>query len=235
MSVIKAAPVQGTFSGFVPRRKVQEPARPQPTPKVAKQKSLSELLSELNTAEQRQLLQKHFAEEFSQLEQEARQQGYEQAKQEAEGYFVEQFQQQQDKLNEQISLWHELVASLKDTTSWKLEDEETATLLMCQAMDELLGTSLDNKELVHQQITQAIKDYGQKGLHTMFLAPLQYEQYLLLKEQLPELEIAIKPDFELKPGSYRLALANGSVQHDLLEAHAAFYQAIQKRFSQKEG
>jgi len=236
MSSVKMVNISGTKVSFVPpvqsETTIDAPdEKLHRTPLIEPALSPQQALSMLSKDELSSLLNQHFAveinERFEAAHAEGQKQGYEDIQSQLQG----EQDQKLAELEQVIEAWRKASQTTIETNEWVISSQDDINAIVFKALCKLIGDSLTDAEASARMISNVVAQYSAFKPKLMKVSTFQFEQLESLKKlNLFGDEVHIAKDENLAPGSFRLELNSGSIEHDLDSS----LQSLRQSFAQQE-
>lgn len=227
MTSVKLVGVRGKQTSFIPDIGPNTDAVPQAEEQtaVAAGPSPAELLGRLAPDDIKVLMKNLYAKELKAEFEAAYTEGRNQATEETQARLEAEHQTKVNELDLLIGEWKKTVESAVDNASIDLEDRNAIAVLVFDAVCKLLSHAVLDKQTSLALVHSILEQKAVQSAKHILVSETQFKQ-LEAAKVLSVADTDIKPDAGIAPGSYKVALTNGEIEHDLHHALQQFQQSL---------
>ena len=231
MQVIKAPKLTGVQGAYTPDLEPQVVEPQVVAPQEEKEEPINLLkrqLLGLDENTRKALVAETFAEEIEALANNAKEDGFQQGQTLASQSIEAAVQEEKETLATLIETWTDNVNQSLQEAIWTIEDEESITHLLFEALCQLLTKTLTTPEETRTVLKSVVATYADSNLKEIAVSEAQLGHLKALNaiDNFAD-DVKVVADEELTPGSYRVSLAAGFVEHQMCDALEQFKRSIE--------
>ena len=230
MQVIKELKLTGVQEAYIPSLTPLSVDQSIPAAEMLDEPVVSfmDQLQQLDDETRQSLLAEAFSGELQNLVSESKEQGFQEGQALADKAIEVAITNEREKLVELIEIWTSNIEQSTQDATWIIEEEDNICVLLFKSLCHLLTTTLTTPTNTHEVLKNVIASYVDQNIKEVVISELQFShlEELNVIDKLGD-KVKVVADENMQPGSYRISLAAGRVEHQMSDALSQFKHALE--------